>query len=949
MKSFFPGGFMIRALAVMLALCGATSVLRAQVFINEVMAANANAVQNEGIYPDWVELYNTTSNAVDISDWSLSDSINTPRKFVFPAGTFIAPNGFLVVWCDNLTNAPGLHTGFTINGTTDDISLYRGLAFGGIQQDFISFGLQLQDLSIGRFPDGPPRAFTLTRPTPGATNVAMALSPPDNLKINEIMADPSGGDDWFELYNPETNAVALAGLIWSDRPSAPTNRTIANLSFIAPGGFIQFIADDLDNTEADHVDFALGRGGDRVVLYRPNRVDFIDRIDFGAQTNGVSYGRLPDGGTNLVYFAAGRSTPGQSNFQLLTDIIINEALTHTDPPREDAIELYNPTTNVVNIGGWWLSNSRDDPKKFRIPFGTTVQPGGYIVFYENPGTTIGFNSNGFGTNRSFTLNSARGDQIYLHTADAAGNLTFFRTSRDFGPAENGVSFGRYVTSEGKTDFPAMTRTTFGADNATTLTQFRTGTGLTNPYPRVGPLVINEIMYHPPDIGTNNLDNNQDEYVEIHNPGTSTVLLYDPIHYGYADGRTNTWRLRGTVDFDFPTNRSLAAGSYLLVVNFNPQTNTIQLDAFRAKYNVPTNIQIFGPYGSELANNNGSVELYKPDPPQAPDRGDDAGLVPYIRVDRVEYEDEAPWPEAADGTGPALQRLHVTGYGNDPTNWIAAAASPGAVFVPNSPPTITPIANITTNEMRRVQFFVTATDTDVPSQALTFSLEPGAPTNATIASSGLFRWRPNEEHGPGSYPITVRVTDNGLPPASSTATFTVTVNEVNRPPCFRIREQWVKAGSQLTFLTGFDVDLPPQFVTYSVVGTPPAGLAVNANTGEVTWTPTDNQASNVYSVTIEGVDDGEPNLTGRFTYTIHVLSSDAILIVADVAFVGSDTLISWGATPGRTYLVEYTENLSAQPPTWTSLPDGFIFADNPVMTVRHERGGAQRFYRISEIP
>src|SRR6185436_18410297 len=113
----------------------------------------------------------------------------------------------------------------------------------------------------------------------------------------------------------------------------------------------------------------------------------------------------------------------------------------------------------------------------------------------------------------FGLDSLHGDQVYLFTADGAGNLTGYRTGAEFGPAANGVSFGRFQTSVG-VDFTALGVRTFGADAPATVDQFRTGAGLTNAYPLVGPVVISEIMYHPPDAGTN--DNVLDEFIELRN-------------------------------------------------------------------------------------------------------------------------------------------------------------------------------------------------------------------------------------------------------------------------------------------------------------------------------------------------------------------------------------------------------------------------------------------------
>jgi hypothetical protein len=678
--SFAPG-----CVWVVLGFLASATFSPAQIAINEVMANNKTVVANDGQYPGWVELINLTGAPVNIGDWSLSDSLASPRKFIFPSGTVVPANGYLGIWLDSETNSPGIHTGFSIKSRAgDDLTLYNASLSGSLQVDRIVYGIQPPDVSIGRVPNGT-GAWVLTAPTFefGNQSIPLGVAAPNNLRINEVMANPSGGEDWFELYNTTTNYIELSGLVFTDLASGATNRPVNGLSFIGPGGFLQLFASGEASAtpDADQFDFKLNNTAEQVSLFQADRTTLIDRLTYTVpQTNSVSFGRLPDGGPTIVYFAVGRSTPEASNFQLITDVIINEVLAHTDPPLEDAIELYNPTAAPVNIGYWWLSNSKDDPKKFRIPANTIIPAGGYKVFYEWPGSTNGFNANGQGTNRSFTLNSARGDQVYLHTADAAGNLTFFRLSRDFGPSENGVSFGRYVKSDATTDFVPMSRHTFGVSNPTSQTQFRSGTGAQNAYPKMGPLVISEIMYHPPDVGTSNVDNSIDEYVEIFNLTTATVPLYDPVVYPFADGRTNTWRLRGVVDFNFPQNVTLAPGAYLLVVNFDPVTNPTQLAAFRSTYGVPPTAAVFGPYEGKLQNGSGDVELYKPDPPQAPDRPD-AGLVPYILVEKVKYSDNAPWPVEPDGQGPALQRARLEEYGNDAINWVAAPPTPGRAQLP----------------------------------------------------------------------------------------------------------------------------------------------------------------------------------------------------------------------------------------------------------------------------
>jgi hypothetical protein len=349
-----------------------------------------------------------------------------------------------------------------------------------------------------------------------------------------------------------------------------------------------------------------------------------------------------------------------------------------------------------------LSDNKDEYNKFHIPPNTIIQPKGYVVFYEYLGEgCCGFNPNGLGIFPSFSFSSSQGDSCYLFATDpVTGKLNGYRRGVDFPAAANGVSFGRYITSTGESDFVPMEFLTFGTDvkagdPTNRLDEFRTGTGAPNSAPMLGPLVINEIMYHPPDIisGTNIFDNDLDEYIEIYNVSLSTVKLFDTNVYPYSPfeyAYTNTWHVRGDIDFNFPTNVSLGAGQSLLLVNFG-LTNTIQLNTFRAKYNVPANVQIFGAYGGHLSNGGGTVQIERPDAPQGPGH-DDEGFVPYVRIDKVRYDDEPPWPIEADGVrinptspnsiGYALARVQPEFYGGEVTNWIAAVPSAGRQTISN---------------------------------------------------------------------------------------------------------------------------------------------------------------------------------------------------------------------------------------------------------------------------
>ncbi len=321
-------------------------------------------------------------------------------------------------------------------------------------------------------------------------------------------------------------------------------------------------------------------------------------------------------------------------------IVINEVLTHTDPPQEDAIELHNPTTNAIDISGWYLSDkiNFNDPsgavlKRYRLPSGTVVPPGGFATFYEKA-----FNASTNGTNK-FALSSL-GEQVYLSSA-SNGVLSGYIVGADFDAVDNGVSFGRYRTSVG-VDFTTLDALTLGISNATTLTEFRMGPGGTNVGPGIGPVVINEIMYHP---ATNGV-----EFIELYNRSSTNVDLTD-------------WRIEGT-GFTFPTGMVVGASNYLVLIgstNISPVT-------FRESNNVPIDVPVLAG-AFDLGNNGEALTLQKPNP--------DSTNAP-IGVDYVRFNDRAPWPTEADGAGPSLEKNSPDVYGNEPRNWrtFRVGGSPG---------------------------------------------------------------------------------------------------------------------------------------------------------------------------------------------------------------------------------------------------------------------------------
>src|SRR3970282_1615016 len=119
---------------------------------------------------------------------------------------------------------------------------------------------------------------------------------------------------------------------------------------------------------------------------------------------------------------------------------------------------------------------------------------------------------------------------------------------------------------------------------------------------------------------------------------------------------------------------------------------------------------------------------------------------------------------------------------------------------NNAPVLAPIGNKSVNEGSALNLVVPASDpNDILANKLALNAT-GLPPGATFdMATGAFAWTPDELQGPGSYPVTFTVTDDGHPPLSMSETITITVNEVNAPPGLgAIADQAVDEGTLLSF-------------------------------------------------------------------------------------------------------------------------------------------------------
>ncbi len=404
----------------------------------------------------------------------------------------------------------------------------------------------------------------------------------------------------------------------------------------------------------------LSNKGEKLVLIA---FDGSVLLDFEYSDGGGWPGRADGGGSSLQleeeetdinssgsWDASQRygGAPGGMSRTSGVDVVINEVLTHSDAPYQDAIELKNLGTEPVDLSGWLLSDNDDELDRYVIPEGVTIAPNGYAVFYEQ---AINFEN----TRIPFSLSSAMGDKVILTSADATGKPLFFIDDVSFDAAANGIPFGRFPDGEGR--LVTLERQTFGTEILPTdfpglLDRFITGEGAPNAAPLVGPLVISRIMYDPP--------TGKAEFVELSNLTPFELPLFDPL------APTNRWRLSGAVSFEFPLDTRVPANGSVVVANTLPEL-------FNDQYPELNPDSVFGPYLGSLNNGGERIEIFRPDfPIQEPDP--DAGFVPYFLAEEVDYDDDEPWPTLSDENGEYLIRRDLTAYGDDPANWISSSAS-----------------------------------------------------------------------------------------------------------------------------------------------------------------------------------------------------------------------------------------------------------------------------------
>ena len=452
-----------------------------------------------------------------------------------------------------------------------------------------------------------------------------------NLVVTEIMYEPydfgfsedrNNSFEWIELQNKSTNPISLSDVRFNDgiEFTFPGLTLEAGERTIVTGsieGFEKVYGENRNFKIAGEFSGALNNNGEKIELVAADG-QIIQTFSYPDKNSSRGFSLVLDGDG----WRQSRSILGSPGIEELSEgklpnIYVNEILSNPVSPQMDAIELYNPNPNEINISGWILADNLRGDNIYKIPEGIKIPSNGYKVLSENDFVSFEFDS--------------YGEEVFLIAVDSEEQRLGYVDGFRFGDSGSGVSFGRHIDSIGRVRYLPMKEQTLG---------------IANSEPVSGPLVITELMYNPVKDGA--------EYIEIQNIGTTSIELP-----GVEIGG---------VDFIFDDSASIIkAGEVILLTKKDPKL-------FRDEYTIPDEVLVYGPYLGSLDNGGERIRI------KIPEQSNVEGQpILNVSVDVLDYNDKSPWPLAADGQGSSLQRKNLNNYAGDPINWIAAEPSPGVII------------------------------------------------------------------------------------------------------------------------------------------------------------------------------------------------------------------------------------------------------------------------------
>lgn len=429
--------------------------------LNELMADNGVCPDPNGEYRDWVELYNSSDTAVDVSGYTLSDNVNT-AKFTLPQGTRIEAGGYLVIYCDG-TDGSGQSAPFGLSKYGGETVVLKNE--DGRVADLVETVATAENTVMAVSGGG---WITLPYGTPGFENSEAGREAylnslgcgAGNVVISELMPANAATlcdafrqfSDWVELENTGSQAVELEGWFLSDDSADPMKWEFPACR-MEPGARLVVFCSGRDTVEGGelHTSFSLASAGEELVLTDPMGVaeDSVrygsvqadrslvrDRADGSlAETDYPTPGSANDAGGYEAFCAARTAAGPLAIWEVMTS---NDLYMPQDGQCYDWVELRNLSGQAVELSDYALTDSADHPDQFRLP-ARQLAPGESVTVLLSGDSSL---SSGDRIHGNFALNAAL-DRLYLY--DGQGVLLDYVLLRDI---PNGYSYGRSAESGG---------------------------------------------------------------------------------------------------------------------------------------------------------------------------------------------------------------------------------------------------------------------------------------------------------------------------------------------------------------------------------------------------------------------------------------------------------------------------------------------------------------------
>ncbi|MGB0388647.1 MAG: lamin tail domain-containing protein [Ardenticatenaceae bacterium] len=407
-----------------------TSVLSGTLFINEFMAKNDTILEDpdeKKEHPDWFELYNAGSEAVDLMGLYLTDDLANPTQHKITQTLTIPAGGFMLFYADQDLGQGATHVDFKLSTSGESLAIYD--TDGSTLIDSYTFGEQTADVSEGRSPDGADNWMFFTNGTPGRTNLQQA---PVISDTSHMPAEPSASDEvtvsamisddgtlitttlYYRVDAGSFMSVSLSGAPSLSRGSQANNLYTAQIPAQADGALVEYylFAEDNDRLSSTAPSSAPNETFRYIVNYQPP--------------------------TLLI-----------NEFMAKNDTILEDPDEADDFP--DWFELYNPGDEAVDLMGLYLTDDLTNPTQHKITQTLTIPAGGFMLFYADEDLGQG------PTHVDFKLKTS-GESLAIYGADGTTLINHYT----FGQQSADVSEGR--CPDGSNRWARFSSPTPGASN-----------------------------------------------------------------------------------------------------------------------------------------------------------------------------------------------------------------------------------------------------------------------------------------------------------------------------------------------------------------------------------------------------------------------------------------------------------------------------------------------------